>query len=54
MKTYFPDEKLIKQFEPPLPTNPLFLSNFFMTPYPLLCPNFKNKNPLISGGRRKL
>ena len=27
----------------PLSTNPLFLSNFFMTPP--LCPNFKNENP---------
>ena len=28
---------------PPLSTNPLFLSNFFMTTP--LCPNFKNKKP---------
>ena len=27
----------------PLSTNPLFLSNFFMTPP--LCPNFKNEIP---------
>ena len=40
--------------EPPLSTNPLFLSNFFITP---LCPNFKNEkhrrpppSPLILGG----
>ena len=50
------ERKIMKQFgnplflrEPPPPslsTNPLPLSNFFMTP--LFCPNFKNmKNPLI-------
>ena len=31
---------------PPFQLTPLFLSNFFMTP------SFKNKNPLILGGRK--
>ena len=50
MKTCFSDGKLMKQFgTPSLSTNPLFLSNFFMTPPPpppppTFCPNFKNKN----------
>ena len=56
MKTCFSEGNLMKQFgnpplskrTPPLSTNPLFLSNFFMTP------SFKNKNPLILGGRKLL
>ena len=44
METCFFYGKLMKQFgipPPPLSTNPLLLSNIFMT---LLCPNLKNEN----------
>ena len=57
MKTCFSEEKLMKQFgnsplskrtHPPLSTNPLFLSNFFMTP--LFVQISKTRSPLILGG----
>ena len=58
MKTCFSEEKLIKHFgpspflrEPPFSTNPLFLSNFFMTP--LFVQILKIRSPpLILWGRK--
>ena len=48
MKTCFSEEKLIKQFgNAPFLREPPYLSFFHD---PLLCSNFKNKNPLILGG----
>ena len=55
MKTCFSEGKLMKQFgnpplskRTPLSTNPLFLSNFFMTP--LFVQVLKVRTPLILGG----
>ena len=56
MKACFSEEKLIKQFEKPLSkrtlisANPLFLSNFFVTP--LFVQILHIRNPLILGGRK--
>ena len=55
MKTCFSEGKLMKQFGnplflrgSPLSTNPPISEQFFHDPP--LCPNFKNKLPLILGG----
>ena len=55
MKTYFSAGKLMKQFgnppflkEPPFSTNPLFLSNFFMTP--LFAQILKTRTPNFRRG----
>ena len=57
MKTCFSEEKLIKQFGPPLSkrppppsTNPLLLSNFLLTL--LFVQILKIRTPLILGGRK--
>ena len=61
METCSSEGKLMKQFgnplilrgppPPPLSTNPLFLSNFFMTPFFVRISETRTPLPLILGGR---
>ena len=55
MKTCFSEEKVIKQFGAPLPTNPPISEQLFHDlPSLLFVQILKIRTPLFLGGRRKL